>query len=175
MCAIQRANGQDKILKCLWTGYGNANNMGINGIYIGRWPRVLIVTIRLYCKWKEMLIYNIYWIYPFDYMHGNHKYVWMDFISAGMCKLDYTEYEHISIHQWYLCMNCVCCVIGWYIQWGKTVFSQPPIVQVLPLKKMRGLHHMYTFQLWQTKWEKKNPENHIVGFLMNLFGNYGGK
>ena len=23
--------------------------------------------------------------------------------------------------------------------------------------------------------EKKNPENHIVGFLMNLFANYGGK
>ena len=28
------------------------------------------------------------------------------------------------------------------IQWGEKVFSQPPIVQVLPLKKMRetGLH-----------------------------------
>jgi hypothetical protein len=26
-----------------------------------------------------------------------------------------------------------------HIQWGKKVFSQPPIVQVLPLKKMRGL------------------------------------
>ncbi len=25
----------------------------------------------------------------------------------------------------------------WYVQWGKKVFSQPPIVQVLPLKKMR--------------------------------------
>ena len=24
-----------------------------------------------------------------------------------------------------------------YVQWGKKVFSQPPIVQVLPLKKMR--------------------------------------
>jgi hypothetical protein len=23
--------------------------------------------------------------------------------------------------------------------------------------------------------KKKNPENHIVGFLMNLFANYGGK
>ena len=23
--------------------------------------------------------------------------------------------------------------------------------------------------------EKKNPENHIVGFLRNLFANYGGK
>jgi hypothetical protein len=23
--------------------------------------------------------------------------------------------------------------------------------------------------------EKKNPENHIVGFLMNLFANSGGK
>ena len=33
------------------------------------------------------------------------------------------------------------------VQWGKKVFSQPPIVQVLPLKKMReacNFHHMYT-------------------------------
>ncbi len=34
-----------------------------------------------------------------------------------------------------------------YTQWGKKVFSQPPIVQVLPLKKMReacNFHHMCT-------------------------------
>ncbi len=58
-----------------------------------------------------------------------------------------------------------------YIQWGKKVFSQPPIVQVLPLKKMReacNFHHRYTSTM-------KNPENHIVGFLKNLFANYGGK
>ncbi len=33
------------------------------------------------------------------------------------------------------------------IQWGKKVFSQPPIVKVLPLKKMReacNFHHRYT-------------------------------
>jgi hypothetical protein len=33
------------------------------------------------------------------------------------------------------------------IQWDKKVFSQPPIVQVLPLKKMReacNFHHRYT-------------------------------
>ncbi len=33
------------------------------------------------------------------------------------------------------------------VQWGKKVFSQPPIVQVLPLKKMReacNFHHRYT-------------------------------
>ena len=62
------------------------------------------------------------------------------------------------------------------IQWGKKVFSQPPIVQVLPLKKMReacNFHHRYTSTTTQN--EKKNPENHIVGFLMNLFANYGEK
>ncbi len=35
----------------------------------------------------------------------------------------------------------------YHIQWGKKVFSQPPIVQVLPLKKMReacNFHHRYT-------------------------------
>ena len=63
------------------------------------------------------------------------------------------------------------------IQWGKKVFSQPPIVQVLPLKKMREachFHHRYTSTMID-KMRKKNPENHIVGFLMNLFANYGGK
>ncbi len=37
-----------------------------------------------------------------------------------------------------------------YIQWGKKVFSQPPIVQGLPLKKMReacNFHHRYTLTM----------------------------
>ncbi len=92
----------------------------------------------------------------------------------------------------YICMYvCVCvyiyiyiyvCVyiyiyIYIYILWGKKVFSQPPIVQVLPLKKMReacNFHHRYTSTM-KDKIRKKNPENHIVGFLKNLFANYGGK
>ncbi len=64
-----------------------------------------------------------------------------------------------------------------YLQWGKKVFSQPPIVQVLPLKKMReacNFDHRYTSTM-RDKIRKKNPENHIVGFLQNLFANYGGK
>ena len=63
------------------------------------------------------------------------------------------------------------------IQWGKKVFSQPPIVQVIPLKKMReacNFHHMYTSTMTD-KMREKNPENHIVGFFMDLFANYGGK
>ncbi len=63
------------------------------------------------------------------------------------------------------------------IQWGKKVFSQPPIVQVLPLKKMReacNFHHRYTSTMID-KIRKENPENHIVEFLKNLFANYGGK
>ncbi len=64
-----------------------------------------------------------------------------------------------------------------YTQWGKKVFSQPPIVQVLPLKKMReacNFHHRYTSTM-RDKIRKENPENHIVGFLKNLLANYGGK
>ncbi len=64
-----------------------------------------------------------------------------------------------------------------YTQWGKKVFSQSPIVQVLPLKKMReacNFHHRYTSTM-RDKIRKKNPENHIVGFLKNLFANYGEK
>jgi hypothetical protein len=50
-------------------------------------------------------------------------------------------------------------------------------VQVLPLKKLReacNFHHRYTSNMTD-KMMGKNPENHIVGFLMNLFANYGGK
>ena len=60
------------------------------------------------------------------------------------------------------------------IQWGKKVFSQPPIVQVLPLKKMReacNFHHRYTSTMTDKR-RKINPENHIVGFLMNLFAEW---
>ncbi len=54
--------------------------------------------------------------------------------------------------------------IVYYLQWGKKVFSQPPIVQVLPLKKMReacNFHHRYTSTM-RDKIRNKNPENHIV-------------
>ncbi len=64
-----------------------------------------------------------------------------------------------------------------HLQWGKKVFSQPPIVQVLPLKKMReacNFHHRYTSTM-RDKIRKENPENHIVGFWKNLFASYGGK
>jgi hypothetical protein len=45
------------------------------------------------------------------------------------------------------------------IQWGKKVFSQPPIVQVLPLKKMREACNFIigTLQLWQL-WQIKRGE-----------------
>ncbi len=35
-------------------------------------------------------------------------------------------------------------------------------------------HHRYTSTM-RDKIRKKTPENHIVGFLKNLFANYGGK
>ena len=60
---------------------------------------------------------------------------------------------------------------------AKKVFSQPPIVQVLPLIKMReacNFHHFHHLN-YDRQNEKKNPEYPIVGFLMNLFANYGGK
>ncbi len=72
--------------------------------------------------------------------------------------------------------ECMCVCV--YVYSGaKKVFSQPPIVQVLPLKKMReacNFHHRFTSTM-RDKIRKKNPENHIVGFLKNLFANYGGK
>uniref|UniRef100_A0A8C7MTE2 Annexin n=1 Tax=Oncorhynchus kisutch TaxID=8019 RepID=A0A8C7MTE2_ONCKI len=49
------------------------------------------------------------------------------------------------------------------VQWGKKVFSQPPIVQVLPLKKMReacNFHHRYTSTMTDKMRRKKSRKSH---------------
>ncbi len=84
---------------------------------------------------------------------------------------------HIELNVYSRDKYTVYLVMKMYIQWGKKVFSQPPIVQVLPFKKMReacNFHHRYTSTM-RDKIRKNNPENHIVGFFKNLFANYGGK
>ena len=53
--------------------------------------------------------------------------------------------------------TAVCTCGSGEIQWGKKVFSQPPIVQVLPLKKMReacNFHHRYTSTMTDTMRKK---------------------
>jgi hypothetical protein len=40
--------------------------------------------------------------------------------------------------------------------------------------KACNFHHRYTSTMTD-KMREKNPENHIVGFSINLFANYGGK
>ncbi len=53
--------------------------------------------------------------------------------------------------------------VWFYIQWGKKVFSQPPIVQVLPLKKMReacNFHHRYTSTMRDKIRKKKSRKSH---------------
>ncbi len=50
-----------------------------------------------------------------------------------------------------------------YTQWGKNVFSQPPIVQVLPLKKMReacNFHHRYTSTMRDKIRTNKSRKSH---------------
>jgi len=56
--------------------------------------------------------------------------------------------------------------------------SQPLIVQVLLVRKMIevcNFHHRYNSTTRDKMRRKKNPGNHIVGFLKNVFVNYGGK
>ncbi len=64
-----------------------------------------------------------------------------------------------------------------YIQWGKKVFSQPPIVQVLPLKKMReacNFHHRYTSTMRDKIRKKKSRKSHCRIFN-ELIGKFLGK
>ncbi len=90
------------------------------------------------------------------------KYIFNRFFSILqlLCTHDFTTVVYFFAAEF--CTNLVynsICVIdydyifsyfsskGSYLQWGKKVFSQPPIVQVLPLKKMReacNFHHRYT-------------------------------
>ncbi len=66
-----------------------------------------------------------------------------------------------------LCQTCVpmSCVSLHLVplQWGKKVFSQPPIVQVLPLKEMRqacNFHHRYTSTMRDKIRKKKSRKSH---------------
>uniref|UniRef100_A0A4W5K8H9 Huntingtin interacting protein 1 related n=1 Tax=Hucho hucho TaxID=62062 RepID=A0A4W5K8H9_9TELE len=99
----------------------------------------------------------------------------MDFSGISLIKVKTQEIESQVCH----CSSSDCSAYSAYshLQWGKKVFSQPPIVQVLQLKKMReacNFHHRYTSTMTD-EMRKRNPENHIVGFFIYLFANYGGK
>uniref|UniRef100_A0AAZ3R5I6 Transposase n=1 Tax=Oncorhynchus tshawytscha TaxID=74940 RepID=A0AAZ3R5I6_ONCTS len=70
----------------------------------------------------------------------------------------------------YVCMY-VCMYACMYIQWGKKVFSQPPIVQVLLLKNMReacNFHHRYTSTMTDKIRRKKIQKITFFNFLMNM-------
>ncbi len=67
------------------------------------------------------------------------------------CKFELKNCQHFlsTVFKYKFQMTNIYIYIYIYthIQWGKKVFSQPPIVQVLPLKKMReacNFHHRYT-------------------------------
>ncbi len=67
----------------------------------------------------------------------------------------------ISLLPWNLHGGLLPCLqnhASLHLQWGKKVFSQPPIVQILPLKKIReacNFHHRYTSTM-RDKIRKKN-------------------
>jgi hypothetical protein len=58
-------------------------------------------------------------------------------LYEGYIRAVWCLYEGYIMAVWGLYEGYIRAV--WGIQWGRKVFSQPPIVQVLPLKKMRGL------------------------------------
>jgi len=99
-----------------------------------------------------------------DISTGQNRFIWSVF------KYYVLTFKGIIIHLFSLYKAV-------YIQWGQKVFSQSVIVQVLLLRMMRevcNFHHRYTLTM-RDKMRKKNRGNHIVGFLKNLFVNYGEK
>uniref|UniRef100_A0A672LM15 Lysophosphatidylcholine acyltransferase 2 n=1 Tax=Sinocyclocheilus grahami TaxID=75366 RepID=A0A672LM15_SINGR len=69
--------------------------------------------------------------------------------ALGVCDLDvHSLFKEIDTDgSGHITYGLVLFILPKPIQWGKKVFSQPPIVQVLPLKKMReacNFHHRYT-------------------------------
>ena len=68
------------------------------------------------------------------------KYIFIGYIRYCGCSELFVEARSTAA-------LTVSAILIAYVQWGKKVFSQPPIVQVLPLKKMReacNFHHRYT-------------------------------
>ncbi len=90
-----------------------------------------------------------------------------------ICSFSYTQSGKVSLarskFRWSPCMTRSDWLKGNrcysldQIQWGKKVFSQPPIVQVLTLKKMReacNFHHRYTSTMRDKIRNKKSRKSH---------------
>uniref|UniRef100_A0A8C7LC33 Annexin n=1 Tax=Oncorhynchus kisutch TaxID=8019 RepID=A0A8C7LC33_ONCKI len=74
--------------------------------------------------------------------------------------LSLSQYSAIQVYTEYLSLSQYSAI---QVQWGKKVFSQPPIVQVLPLKKMReacNFHHRYTSTMTDKMRRKKSRKSH---------------
>ncbi len=82
-------------------------------------------------------------------MHGDTTVQY--FFVIIICKRAYSSGHlvliNIPLHIYFQHAMEGLVIFKFNVQWGKKVFSQPPIVQVLPLKKMReacNFHHRYT-------------------------------
>ncbi len=133
------------------------------------------------CNVIKKLVYSNSRFYSLFISYNGYYFIFIYIINNSSLRLKCLAL-HYNIHNFISNVILICVLLLYiyiyiYIQWGKKVFSQPPIVQVLPLKKMReacNFHRRYTSTM-RDKIRKKNPDNHIVGFLKNLFANYGGK
>jgi len=102
----------------------------------------LIKSISLNTRAQRLYVYMYICVCVYIYIHMC-VFIYI-YIFIHICVYIYL-YIYVCVCVYIYTYICVCIYI--YIQWGKKVFSQPPIVQVLPLKKMReacNFHHWYT-------------------------------
>ncbi len=89
-----------------------------------------------------------------------------DFSKCNWTQIAVPFWQNILEHNnnnWYSTKRFIHYSFKIPLQWGKKVFSQPPIVQVLPLKKMReacNFHHRYTSTMRDKIRKKKIRKSH---------------
>ncbi len=133
---------------------------------------VIIQILLLIVIWCEYIIFNFTPIHLLNHHQSFFIIQTVFYVQLWM----FLQSSSYSIHLMYV-FNILVFLNIW--NWlhpmfrftvGQKTFSQPPIVQVLPIKKMReacNFHHRYTSTM-RDEIRKKNPENHIVGFLKKL-------
>ncbi len=80
-------------------------------------------------------------------MHITNQKWSFDIYTVGSLQNIFMEHDLNILMIFVIKDKSIILALVLHIQWGKKVFSQPPIVQVLPLKKMReacNFHHRYT-------------------------------
>jgi hypothetical protein len=138
---------------------------GVNFLGVLEFGWLLWVGLRRECTLLETLPVN-YWNF------GIFQGFYIIYHESSSGPFGYFRLSQVSVIISGPLSGLITCTVG-----QKKYLVSHKLCKFSHLKKMRdacNFHHRYTSTMTDNM-RKKNPENHIVGFVMNLFANYGGK